>query len=112
MRSIVLDTIGKLHQYGNRVFAFCADCGDRYRKDRTPHNPPSSWTVDLLTLIAERGRDSPVIRMAPVPCPYCGGRRVDFRIAGPRSARALLDRQRHQCGQATMMPGWQKRSFA
>ena len=50
---------------------------------KTHHdNPPCSFTVDLPALIAARGADSPCIRMAPVACPYCGGRRVDFRISG------------------------------
>jgi hypothetical protein len=80
---ITIDTIGKLHACRHTLFAFCGDCANLYRKDRTPHNPPSSWTVDITALIAERGADSPLIRMAPVPCPYCGGRRVEFRVAGP-----------------------------
>lgn len=76
---IVVDTIGKLHQCGYTLFGFCADCARLYRKDRQD-NPLSSFTVDLPALIAERGADSPLIRMAPVSCPYCGGRRVDYRI--------------------------------
>jgi hypothetical protein len=44
-----------MHAIGHTLFAFCADCAALYRKDRMGENPPSSWTVDLATLIAERG---------------------------------------------------------
>jgi hypothetical protein len=47
--------LGKMHAIGHTLFAFCADCAALYRKDRMGENPPSSWTVDLATLIAERG---------------------------------------------------------
>jgi hypothetical protein len=47
MQSIVIDTIGKMHAHGSKLFAFCADCAACYRPERTPHNPPDSWTVDL-----------------------------------------------------------------
>jgi hypothetical protein len=80
---IVVDTIGKMYEHRQTLHAFCADCAALYRKDRMGQNPPSSWTVDLAALIAKRGADSPSVRMAPVPCPYCGGRKVDFRVAGP-----------------------------
>src|SRR5690348_3521184 len=81
--AIIIDTIGKLHEYGNTLHGFCSDCAARYRMDRMSQNPPSSWTVDLPALIAERGADSPVVGMAPVRCPYCGGRHTDIRITGP-----------------------------
>ena len=81
--AIVIDSIGKLHAHRHELHGFCADCAGRYRPELTPHNPPSSWTVDLAALIAERGPDSPVVGMAPLRCPYCGGRRTEIRILGP-----------------------------
>jgi hypothetical protein len=82
-RAIVIDTLGKMLEHRQTLFGHCADCAALYRKDRMGENPPSSWTVDLGALIAERGADSPSVRMKPVPCPYCGGRNVDFRVVGP-----------------------------
>ena len=38
----------------------------------------SNFDIDLPALIAERGPDSPVIGMAPVPCPRCGSRRTSI----------------------------------
>ena len=32
---------------------------------------------------AERRADAPLIRMAPVPCPRCGGRRTEIKIKVP-----------------------------
>jgi hypothetical protein len=68
---------GDRHQYPRQDArapgdALClrADCAALSRKDRIGHNPPSSsWAVDLAALIAERGADSPLIPMPPVPCP-------------------------------------------
>ena len=81
--AIVIDTLAKMLEHQQTLYAFCADCAALYRKDRMGQNPPSSWTVDLAALIAERGAHSPSIGMAPVPCPYCGGLNVSFRKAGP-----------------------------
>jgi hypothetical protein len=87
---IVIDTIGKMHAHRQTLFAFCADCAALYRKDRMDQSPPSSWTVDLAALIAERGADSPSVRMAPVPCPYCSGLNVSFRKAGPGPNQPMI----------------------
>jgi hypothetical protein len=52
---IVIDTIGKLHAFGNRVFGHCRPCAARYRMDLRPETvPPSSLEIDLPALIAER----------------------------------------------------------
>jgi hypothetical protein len=45
--------------------------------------------VSIIALIRERGADSPVVAMAPLPCPVCGGYLTNLTITarskgGPR----------------------------
>ena len=42
-----------------------------------------SSDVSLPALIPERGRDYSGIRMAPLPCPLCQGRRAQYTITAP-----------------------------
>jgi hypothetical protein len=76
--SIVLDTLGK-RGYG--MFGTCLDCVRLYRMDAPAEQRVSSYfDIDLAKLVAERGAASSCIRMAPIPCPRCGGRRTECRI--------------------------------
>jgi hypothetical protein len=70
MQRITLDTIGQLHQHGHRMFGFCRDC-------KTHHG------IDLAQLIRERGASTPVIGLAPIQCPSCGGLNTEHRILAP-----------------------------
>lgn len=84
---IVLDTLGALHRHGHGLFGWCANCGDAswywadVRARRTPQR--AAFDIDLAALILERGEDSPVVKMEPVPCPRCGSRNVEMRIKTP-----------------------------
>jgi hypothetical protein len=81
---IALDTLGKLRARGNGLWGSCLDCAALYRKDLPAEMQiSSSFDINLDRLIAERGADSTCIRMAPVPCPRCGGRRTEYRISVP-----------------------------
>ncbi len=80
--AITIDTLGALARYGGRMFGCCNDCARLYRMDRQA-NPPAHWNVDLGRLIAERGPRHRFVSMPPLRCPYCGGRRTEFRITFP-----------------------------
>ncbi len=58
---------------------------------RPEKNPPASFDIDVPELIAERGAGSPVVGMAPVPCPYCGSRETEVWIL---EADSMRDRPR------------------
>jgi hypothetical protein len=51
--------------------------------DRPERRPCSSFDIDMAALIAERGADYSIIRMAPVPCPRCGSRDTETRLRTP-----------------------------
>ena len=36
--------------------------------------PAASFDIDMAALVAERGADTPLVRMAAVRCPRCGSR--------------------------------------
>ncbi|MGO8915383.1 MAG: hypothetical protein ACLQJR_05695 [Stellaceae bacterium] len=77
-------TIGNLLDNGIELHGSCADCAQLYRKDIPwQHRAPSAWKVYLPALIAERGHGSPVVRMRPLTCPYCGGRNTSIVIIPP-----------------------------
>jgi hypothetical protein len=85
MPMIALDTLGRLHARGYGLFGSCADCAQLYRMADPPERRiPSNFDVDIATLIAERGADCSVIRMAPVPCPRCGSRDTQCRVTTPK----------------------------
>jgi hypothetical protein len=89
-RAIVIDTIGKMIENRMTLFAF-APIAPRFTAmtgwARTrPARGPSTWTRSSPSAAP----DSPSVRMKPVPCPYCGGRNVDFRITGPGRPSACL----------------------
>lgn len=77
----LLYTIGMLHEHGYGMFGWCDECAAHYRQDQPAElRKPAAFDIDLALLIAERGWASPVINMAPVPCPRCGSRRTSIRI--------------------------------
>lgn len=81
---IVIDTLGKLLEHGFRLFTSCSDCAAAYRRDLPPTvQQQSDFDIDLPALIAERGPDSPAVRMAPLPCPRCGGKRTQVYVVAP-----------------------------
>jgi hypothetical protein len=85
MPMIALDTLGRLHARGYGLFGACADCAQLYRMADLPERRiPSNFDIDLAALIAERGADCSVIRMAPVPCPRCGSLDTQYRITTPK----------------------------
>lgn len=76
---IPLDTLGKLHALGYGLGGSCDDCAAAYRMDiPAEQRQRSNFDIDLPALIAERGEDTPVVGMAPVPCPRCGSRRTSI----------------------------------
>ncbi len=78
---IDIDTLGYLQRYGRSLFGWCNDCAAPYRKDiPAGRRVVALFDIDLDKLIAERGADATCIRMPPVPCPRCGGRRTVYRI--------------------------------
>ena len=76
METITLDTLAKLDHHGHGLFGWCLDCGspsrywDNVKARRTPK--PAMFDVDLAALIRERGAESLVVELAPIPCPRCG----------------------------------------
>jgi hypothetical protein len=67
---IVLDTLGKLEAHGHGI-------GGYYLASRR------LFAVSMTVLMLERGRDYSPIRMAPLRCPGCGGRRTQYTIIAP-----------------------------
>jgi len=85
MPTTTLDTLGRLHATGHGLFGSCIDCAKLYRMDTPAEQRVSSnFDIDLAKLIAERGAAASCIRMAPVPCPRCGGLRTECRITTPK----------------------------
>jgi hypothetical protein len=81
MPMIALVTLGRLHARGGS----CGDSAKLYRMDAPPEQRISSnFDIDLDRLIEERGAATSCVRMAPVPCPRCGGRRTECRITTPK----------------------------
>jgi hypothetical protein len=86
-KPIAIDTLGKLRTRGYGLWGSCLDCAALYRKDVPARERiSSSFDIDLDQLIAERSADAPLIRMVPVACPRCGGRRTECRIRVPGKA--------------------------
>jgi len=83
----VLDMLGKHWQHGHSMFGWCSDCGSpsRYWDDvkarRAPK--PASFDIDLAALIRERGADSLVVELAPIPCPRCGSTKSETWVVAP-----------------------------
>ena len=67
---IVIDTLGKLYAHGHGVGGYCRDCRRLF-------------SVSIVVLIRERGADSPVVGMKPLPCPVCGGHLTNLTITAP-----------------------------
>ena len=67
---IVLDTLARLHRDGHGLFGYCLDCR-------------RSFDVDVTALIGERGPNSQVVGMEPIPCPRCGSPRTERRVTSP-----------------------------
>ena len=90
---IALDTLGKLHHHGHGLFGWCSDCGSpsRYWDDvkarRVPK--PAIFDIDLAVLIRERGKECPVVSLAPVVCPRCGSANTETRVTAPAKPRRL-----------------------
>jgi hypothetical protein len=85
---VAIDTLGKLRAHGNNLWGNCLDCAALYRMDVPAERRMSgAFDIDLGELIIERGADAPLIRMAPVACPRCGGRRTECRIGAPAKGR-------------------------
>ena len=80
---IVLDTLGKLHAYGYRLFGWCRDCQNKYDRRRRD-NPPTHFDIDVATLTAERGADCAVVGLASIAYPRCGSRDTQTRLLPPR----------------------------
>ena len=77
MPMISVDTLGHLHARGYGLFGSCNDCAKLYRMDAPPEQRiNSNFDIDLAKLIEERGAATSCVRMAPVPCPRCGGLRT------------------------------------
>jgi hypothetical protein len=63
---------------------WCRECAKLYRMDaRAEDRVPAAFDIDMPALIAERGADHSIIRMAPVPCPYCGSCDTETRLSTP-----------------------------
>ena len=71
---ITLDTLGRLYEHGHSLFGYCLRCR-------------SSFDIDMVALIAERGPNSQVVGMVPIPCPRCGSTKTERRITGPWKGR-------------------------
>jgi hypothetical protein len=83
--TIVLDTLGKLLDRGYSMFGTCLDCSALYRMSASAaKRVGGSFEVDLGALLAERGAGAPCVRMPPVQCPRCGGRRTECKITTPK----------------------------
>jgi hypothetical protein len=67
---IVIDTLAKLYAHGHGVGGYCRDCRRLF-------------SVSIVVLIRERGADSPVVGMKPLPCPVCGGHLTNLTITAP-----------------------------
>jgi hypothetical protein len=79
--TIILDTLGKLHERGYGMFGTCLDCAGLYRTDaRAKERISAFFDIDMEKLIEEPGADAFCIRMPPFPCPRCGSDRIDYRI--------------------------------
>jgi hypothetical protein len=85
-KPIAIDTLGKLRARGYGLWGSSLDCASLYYKNPAASLPQisSTFDIDLDALIAERGADAPLIRMTPVLCPRCSGRRTEIRISVPR----------------------------
>lgn len=85
---IALDTLGKLRAHHYRMAGNCLPCAGLYRADvPASARVSSSFDIDLDALVRERGEDSPVAGMAPVPCPRCGSRETSVIMLPPRRFR-------------------------
>jgi hypothetical protein len=85
MPVVALDTLGRLHAGGYGLFGCCTDCAQLYRMADPPERRvPSHFEIDIAALMAERGADCSVVRMAPVSCPRCGSLNTESRIATPK----------------------------
>jgi hypothetical protein len=71
---IVIDTLGKLAAHGHGVGGCCRACRRLF-------------SVSMPALIRERGADSPVVGMKPLPCPVCGGHLTNLTIMVPSKGR-------------------------
>jgi hypothetical protein len=80
---IALDTLGKLHAYGYRLFGWCRDCQNKYDRRRRD-NPLTHFDIDVAALAAERGADCAVVGLAPIACPRCASRDTQTRLLPPR----------------------------
>jgi hypothetical protein len=60
---IPLDTLGKVADRGYRPFGSCLDCARRFRYELGARKQPSQCGIDLGALVAERGRDCPIVGM-------------------------------------------------
>ena len=77
-----IERLGDLGRHRHGLTGHCLDCAALYRMDRR-QNPPSSWTVDLAALIAERGADLLIRELDGLVCPYCGSTNTEFRLTAP-----------------------------
>ena len=85
MELIRIDTLGKLRQACYGLSGWCLDCSALYWKVTPPARAPSAqFDIDLDRLIAERGAHQAwSAKMPLVPCPRCGSKRVELRVAAP-----------------------------
>ena len=68
---IIIDTLQKRVDHGHGLFGYCLAC-------------QCSFDISLPALIAERGGNSPGVRMKRVRCPQCGAHRASHHCAEPR----------------------------
>ena len=80
---IVLDTLGKLHAHGYRLFGWCRDCQNKYDRRRRD-NSSTHFDIDVAALTAERGAGCAVVGLTPIACPRCGSRDTQTRLLPPR----------------------------
>ena len=67
------DACAQLVLHGHGLVGYCIACG-------------RSFDISLPALIAERGGNSPVVRMKPARCPRCG-ELAEHRITAPSKGR-------------------------
>jgi hypothetical protein len=74
MPDTILDTLEKLIRHGHGLVGYCLDC-------------KCGFNVIMADLITQRGPQSPVVRMRPIPCAHCGSVRTEYRITAPSKGR-------------------------
>ncbi|RVH56263.1 hypothetical protein CN213_16075 [Sinorhizobium meliloti] len=77
-----IETLGEAHNAGWQLVARC-------RRGKVDHGHSARechwrYELDMMTLVATRGRDFPLIRLAErLRCPRCGNRNITVVFSAP-----------------------------